>query len=337
MSKLLLIVYKIDRDQGSEGGSGYHMAAEIIRAMPDVTLISRKDNIAKLESDPVFKNVRLIGIDVPRFLSFYKRRGFGITLYYYLWQICVGLKIWRLPKFDIIHQINFHATWAPHFIFGKGAKIIWGPLTQHADVPFDLWDEGIMRFAVELARRVVKRFFWYCDPFLRWAVMRSDKILLGHKVENYPYTLYPKKIILLPQAASVFPVTADKPQDGKFVILFVGRFLSLKGVGLALEAATEFAKRDGDTEIIFIGDGPLRPMGQHVRVLPWLPQPQLSAHYQRASVFLFPSLEGQGMVVAEAMAHGCPVMCLVNTGPYTVAGETAVCRSMMARSSSRVG
>jgi glycosyltransferase involved in cell wall biosynthesis len=37
--------------------------------------------------------------------------------------------------------------------------------------------------------------------------------------------------------------------------------------------------------------------------------------YEKAAVFLFPSHEGAGMVVAEAMSFGLPVICLNNEGP----------------------
>jgi glycosyltransferase involved in cell wall biosynthesis len=42
---------------------------------------------------------------------------------------------------------------------------------------------------------------------------------------------------------------------------------------------------------------------------------ELLEMYHRARVFLFPSHEGAGMVVAEAMSHGVPVVCLDNAGP----------------------
>ena len=41
-----------------------------------------------------------------------------------------------------------------------------------------------------------------------------------------------------------------------------------------------------------------------------------------ADVFLFPSFEGAGMVVVEAMARGCPVVCLDVGGPGEMVDET---------------
>jgi glycosyltransferase involved in cell wall biosynthesis len=41
----------------------------------------------------------------------------------------------------------------------------------------------------------------------------------------------------------------------------------------------------------------------------------LMQKYQEASVFLFPSHEGAGMVIAEALSFGLPIICLENDGP----------------------
>jgi glycosyltransferase involved in cell wall biosynthesis len=78
-------------------------------------------------------------------------------------------------------------------------------------------------------------------------------------------------------------------------------------------------------ELIIVGSGPeeetyrsivhKNQLTQYVRFIEWMPRKELTALYQRASVFLFPSHEGAGMVVAEALSYGVPVICLDNAGP----------------------
>lgn len=323
MRKLLLIAYKIEQGKGSEDGTGYHIAAELAAHHPDMTLISRVNNIEKLRHDPNFRHMTLIGVDVPSWLGFFKKGGKGITLYYYLWQICVGLKIRTLERFDVIHQLNFHALWAPHFIFSK-AKIIWGPLTEHPRVPFDCWYQSKFLYAGEIIKTLAKCLFRYCDPFLLPAVLRSDTVFLGQTKTPYPFNR--GKTVFLPQAASVFETGQTKEIDDVFSILFVGRFVDLKGVMLAIQAV-EQANLPDKTQITFIGDGPLLPQMQtdRVKILPWQNQQDLQQHYKKADLFLFPSFESQGLVVAEALAHGCPVLCLQGTGPSMLAGNAGIC------------
>ena len=48
---------------------------------------------------------------------------------------------------------------------------------------------------------------------------------------------------------------------------------------------------------------------------PWLDRAELLTIYQQAAVFFFPSHEGAGMVVAEAMSYGVPVLCYAERRP----------------------
>ena len=56
-------------------------------------------------------------------------------------------------------------------------------------------------------------------------------------------------------------------------------------------------------------------ISEAVNFIAWLPKDEVKNVYHSASVFLFPSHEGAGMVVPEAMSHGLPVVCLENYGP----------------------
>jgi len=326
---ILLVIYKIEENKGSEDGTGYHLALALMRKYQNITIISRQNNIEKLKRNPLFSNAELIGIDVP--FAFFKKKSRGIILYYYLWQLLVGLKIRQLQKhqpYDVIHQINFHASWAPHFVFSKKAKIIWGPLTQHPKVPYALWDQGL--YFSEWLKSFVKKCFWHFDPFLKRAIKRSHTVFFGHSEIPIPFTRSADKIVLLPQGGSVFPTLSEKNPGSVFSLLFVGRFISLKGTLLAAEAAKHFLDRFPAEKIqaTFIGEGPLhhrlQMLDPRFNILPWQDQHSLSSHYKQASIFLFPSLEGQGLVVAEALAHGCPVLCLEHTGPATLADRAGI-------------
>ena len=82
--------------------------------------------------------------------------------------------------------------------------------------------------------------------------------------------------------------------------LYVGRLAEERGVA-------ELARAASGLPLVVVGDGPLR------RLLPqavgFVPHDRLGAYYERAAVVVCPSRrEGFGVVCAEAMAYGRPVV-----------------------------
>jgi glycosyltransferase involved in cell wall biosynthesis len=78
-------------------------------------------------------------------------------------------------------------------------------------------------------------------------------------------------------------------------------------------------------ELYLIGSGPEEgflkslvndlKLADRVTFISWIERDELMAKFKDASAFLFPSHEGAGMVVAEALSFGLPVICLDNEGP----------------------
>jgi glycosyltransferase involved in cell wall biosynthesis len=54
---------------------------------------------------------------------------------------------------------------------------------------------------------------------------------------------------------------------------------------------------------------------KQVHFISWIERADLLNLFKEASAFIFPSHEGAGMVVAEALSFGLPVICLDNEGP----------------------
>jgi glycosyltransferase involved in cell wall biosynthesis len=336
--RLLLIAYKIREGAGSEDGSGYHIAAELVRRGCDITLISRENNVELLRDDPNFKEVTLVGVDVPKALGFFKRGGRGIILYYYIWQVVVGrraLGIARETRFDIVHQLNFHTDWAPHFLWRLDRPVVWGPIAHHRFTPRSFFPSGDrLGFAREIVRAAVKRAFWYLDPFLRIAVRRTPTIIYANEDFAPPFRRHASRIVVRPYAGSFAQQEDDTaPPEEMFRALWIGRFVPLKGLVPAIEAFARFDRvvlPQTPTELVLVGAGPLEDYALHlavkfgvadrVRVLAWLPQEELSGLYASSSVFLYPSVEAQGLVVAEALAFGLPVLAIRGTGPALLTG-----------------
>jgi glycosyltransferase involved in cell wall biosynthesis len=129
------------------------------------------------------------------------------------------------------------------------------------------------------------------------------------------------KVLIVPYGAnlSMFSPTAAKPED-TFEVLFVGALSVRKGIAYLLDAfskvrhphkrLTLIGSRTQDTDKLLAAFP-----GGAVRILGPIPQVQLAAHMSAAHVMVLPSVEeGLALVMAEAMACGCPVIASKNTG-----------------------
>jgi glycosyltransferase involved in cell wall biosynthesis len=106
--------------------------------------------------------------------------------------------------------------------------------------------------------------------------------------------------------------------QGRRVLVFTGRLVPHKGVDVILRALRELPS---DVALILVGQGPrmneLQALARRlnveakVRFCPQVSDDELPLFLRAADLFVFPSqnrLEGFGLVVAEAMASGLPVV-----------------------------
>lgn len=108
-------------------------------------------------------------------------------------------------------------------------------------------------------------------------------------------------------------------------LLFVGRLVEKKGLHHLLHALPQVLAEHPEVRLTIAGFGPERKRLERivaelqlvscVEFVGAMPQSSLPALYQRASIFVAPFIEaedgdqeGLGLVVAEAMACGCPVI-----------------------------
>ncbi|PTB92727.1 hypothetical protein C9994_13675 [Marivirga lumbricoides] len=116
----------------------------------------------------------------------------------------------------------------------------------------------------------------------------------------------------------------------KFRLISAGRLVPLKGFDLTIKSFAAFiqslpVEEKIKCELVIVGSGPELGSYQemilnfniqpYVRFIDWIERKDLLALYRESSAFVFPSHEGAGMVVAEAMSFGLPVICLDNEGP----------------------
>ena len=144
---------------------------------------------------------------------------------------------------------------------------------------------------VELARRV---------PWLARAVLRRARIVVAPStvLAGAARELGARHVAVIPSGVDVAEEIGD--EDEPPFVLYAGRLSPEKGVLELVEAA------DG-IPLVIVGDGPLRELVPGARG--FVPHDELVQLYERAAVVAVPSYrEGFGVVCAEAMAHGRPVV-----------------------------
>ncbi|MBT4594422.1 glycosyltransferase family 4 protein [bacterium] len=151
----------------------------------------------------------------------------------------------------------------------------------------------------------------------------SEKSFVEHGIPK-------EKIISVPYGTDFTRFLAERKRgSGKFVALFVGMVGLLKGVHYLIDAWKKLNLKNA--ELWFVGA--IRPnvrafIQQHldvdgIKFLGSFSQEKLARIYQQASVFVFPSVsDGFGMVIAEAMASGLPVITTENTGACEILNDS---------------
>jgi len=187
---------------------------------------------------------------------------------------------------------------------------------------------------MDRVRYLWKQFLRVADP-LFWLCAYRARLIVGIDASlgrHLPIALLGKRKFVVHTAIGVDGDLAEAPlgpqSTGNAIrILSVGRMVNfpVKGFRLALSAFAELLRTEPGARLELVGDGPTkRALQEYVSCLGiassvdfvgWLPRQQALSRFAHADIFLFPSCEGGGMVVLEAMAHGLPVVCLDYGGP----------------------
>lgn len=129
-----------------------------------------------------------------------------------------------------------------------------------------------------------------------------------------------EKVHVCPYGVDLSMFSPQPKEDDRFRVLFVGAFSIRKGIGDLFDAVRPLVQR-GHCELWLVGsrtpDGAelLRRNSDIAIDKGVQPRASLAWFYSQASVLVLPSVEdGFGLVLAQAMACGIPVIASTNTG-----------------------
>jgi glycosyltransferase involved in cell wall biosynthesis len=334
MKRILITAYDVNPYNGSESATGWNYPFHLSKDNK-VTVITRENNLPEIyrfinENKLNVENLSFIGFDLPRWARFWKRGAKGSFLYLYLWQIFLGIRFFsKRHEYNLCHALNFHCDWAPSFLWLLGKPLVWGPINHNEVLPqYVLNKLTTSELKKEKVKQIFKWFFWNVDPFLYICKRKSQKILVGHKDVITRLNLKSDKCILFNQIASTSQYYI-RESNGCFNVLFVGRGLLIKNYMVVLESVKlsmdTLAEHEPKLSISFIGVGAKAKkrilnrarelnLQDYIIVEEWVSQDDLRKYYIQANVLCFPSYEGAGMVIAEALSFGNPVITIANNG-----------------------
>jgi glycosyltransferase involved in cell wall biosynthesis len=337
MKTILASVYAVNPFKGSEDGTGWNLVLQIARYQK-VIAITRKNNQPHIEkylrmhNVPESVNMQFEYYDLPYWMRFWKKGNRGALLYYYFWQM--GLPHFvrnRKLNFDITHNLNFHSDWTPSFLWRFKKPFVWGPVGHHPIIPKSFIEPiyGRKKWFLDWIRWQAKNFFWHIDPFLTRTKNKASRILAINTDVNKMLEVSNDKLVLMP-AVATNDMREHSVADNSFRIISIGRFVALKGFDITINAFAAFLKSVPLVErkrlkLLLVGNGPELPFFKtlidkldikpYVEIIPWIDRDDLKKLYGKSKLFFFPSHEGAGMVVPEALSCGLPVLCLDNAGP----------------------
>lgn len=351
MKTILITAYAVNPYKGSEDGTGWNITREIAKDFR-VILITRKNNIPHLDryfgehtDDSALRNISYVGFDMPNWVMWIKKKtgSKSHVVYYYLWQYFVTRFI-RMKdfQFDLAHSLNFHSDSHAHFLWKLGKPTVWGPIGHHPPVPknYLLPIYGWPSFLTDRFFLAGKWALRSLDPFRKKAIRKTQAIFVINSSVKQKGGLNQEKSVILPAIASEpqEQSTHHRVFNKPFTILSAGRFHYMKGFDMVIAAFAEFVKQlpeNTPAELILVGKGEEQKrlleiadragITDKIRWIDWVDHNRMQELYHDADVFFFPSHEGAGMVIPEAMSYGLPVLTYNNAGPGELVGNPSLC------------
>jgi glycosyltransferase involved in cell wall biosynthesis len=338
MKTILATAYAINPLKGSEDGMGWNFVLQIAR-FNRVIAVTRENNRLHIElymqqhPDERYANMQFLYYDTPKWMRFWKKGGRGAMLYYLLWQRTVVPFIARSGvQFDVVHNLNFHNDWSPTYLWKLGKPFVWGPIGHHPLIPAEyLKPYSFKYYLKDRLTWLVKKMFWNLSPALRQSVKHADIVWAMNPSVQEVLDLKGKKMHVSPSVATEdFGWDEDASAQDSFTVLSAGRLVPLKGFDMTIRSFARFldridANKRSGIKLVIVGSGPEEAflkglvtelgVGYHVEFISWIDRADVMNLFRSASAFLFPSHEGAGMVVPEALSFGVPVVALDNVGP----------------------
>lgn len=325
---ILLSSYSCNPYHGSEDGIGWHWTETLSKSFKDSTiyLVTKRANEADTKKGIIefgLNNVKLIIVDLPYCLNWYREKNSAFHhLYYIAWQnLAYKWAKKSKIKFDIIH----HVTMGDFRITGKmykfkNAHTIFGPVGGGQTAPNSLKCYEKSK-TVASVRELINKSTSYLPSYKRRIKQFDEVYAINKETEKY-LSQYSncQRLFELAIPNELKNLQIEKGYNDCVHIMYMGRLIEKKGVIFLLDIMEQMPKSLNFTLSIY-GQGPLKntmeriikekDLTSTVNIMGSVEHSMISAVYANADIFIMPSLrETSGNVLIESMAHKTPVVAL---------------------------
>lgn len=327
--KSLVSAYKCFPGVDSEAEVGWQWVNRLSE-FHEIVVITRRPNLLENVHQLIKqkKNLRFAYYDLPKIFDFMRTGDLRHFIYYNLWQIGAffnARKLVKKEKFDLVHHLVYVNTWQPTYMAFLGLPFIFGPIGENPKIPIKMIKYyGVRVLIREIINRLIKKVGRNINPIMRLIYKKANKIIvINNDVEKNISKKFLHKTLVHPAIGVSLPnLEIDEADSFKntFKIVYCGRFVHIKCPDLALISFLNFAHKYPDVELTMVGGGRMErdlmsilknnDNAYKVKLMGWIERKKVLDFLRKCDVFLFPTFEGGGMVILEAMSYGKPLICL---------------------------
>lgn len=333
---------------GSEHAVGWNLVSRL--AKRHALLLVTADNEFRPIVEREVQALRSAGCTIEVFFvrhgSVYESRRNDLNVGYYLTYILYQRRVLELArklkdKYQIVaaHQLTINGFREPGFLWQLGVPFIWGPVGGLHFSPPELY--GALPPRVRWLQRIRSAVTWAqfrFSPRVRFAYRATQRpggafVAATPDIGSRFQRRFGGEVHWIPETGSQSPAAALRRvhHDGPLRLLWVGRLIESKPLGLLLEAIAEVPNHADTIIVTVVGDGSsrvrheetARRLAVNARFLGSIPHQETPQQFDSADLFVLLSVQDlTTSVVFESLARGLPVICLDHHGYAAVVDET---------------
>ncbi|WAM33625.1 glycosyltransferase family 4 protein [Caldicellulosiruptor morganii] len=343
---ILLSAYACEPNKGSEPGFGWNWACHLSQRGHKVIVLTseryRTSIIAEVELHrEKYKNLYFIYVKEPPLEKIFGKNEITIRLRYIMWQYKAFKLVKKLKlenEVDIIHHVTWGSLQMGSLLWKLNKPFVFGPVGggQTSSKKFKKY-YGI-KWYIEILRDFYTKYFFRFFSTSK-AASKSDLILVtNEETQKLAQKMKAKNTKLMLDSAlkeefipEQFIVRSSGLHNKKTTVLWVGRLLKRKGVGLLIDVAKKIKGKN--IEIVVVGDGEEKKLIENelqkdnnlpIKLIGHVKWQEIAKWYSKADIFAFTSLRDSfGMQLLEAMAFGLPIICLNQHGARNFVPDNA--------------